>query len=81
MSKEQTQTPTVAPNPTIDCRKAIFNRLDVTNLPREVLIESVVGGENYGQDFVERQLNELRKVGEIYTVPMDGGEWLEVRRT
>lgn len=81
MSEKQTANPVVAPNSITSVRKAILSRLEIADLPREVLIESVVGGEGFGQDFVERQLSELKKNGEVYVVPINDGETLEVRRT
>ena len=81
MSEKQTANPTVAPNPITGVRKAILNRLEIADLPREVLIESVIGGEGFGEDFVERHLNELKRSGEVYVVPIRDGEILEVRRT
>lgn len=81
MSEKQTANANAAPNPIMDVRKAILNRLEIADLPRDVLIDSVVGGEGFGRDFVERHLNELKKTGEIYVVPINDGDTLEVRRT
>lgn len=59
----------------VDARKAILGRLDAKNLPREILIEAVIGGEGYDRETVEHELAELKKAGEVYVV--NG----EVRRT